>query len=119
MIIRIGTGIYPKTRKSSMTGSIVPAGTLEALGVEALRKLRVSVAAGAAAAVYNAGTTTPIPGVFVANTARRRISRRISIGGRTLQYENNYGRAPRVGPGRSCRRPVDLERGQKVVCDRD
>lgn len=93
VIIRIGTGVYAKTRKSSVTGSIVPAGTLETLSVEALRKLRVPVIPGAAAAAYNAGTTTQIPGVFVANTGRRRISRRISIGGRTLQYENNYGRA--------------------------
>ena len=93
VIIRIGTGVYAKTRKSSVTGSIIPAGTLETLGVEALRKLRVPVAPGAAAAAYNAGTTTQIPGAFVANTGRRRISRRISIGGRTLQYENNYGRA--------------------------
>ena len=93
VIIRIGTGVYAKTRKSSVTGSIVPAGTLETLGVEALRKLRVPVAPGAAAAAYNAGTTKQIPGAFVANTGRRRISRRISIGGRTLQYENNYGRA--------------------------
>ena len=90
---RYGMGVYAKTRKSSVTGSIVPAGTLETLGVEALRKLRVPVAPGAAAAAYNAGATTQIPGVFVANTGRRRISRRISIGGRTLQYENNYGRA--------------------------
>lgn len=93
VIIRIGTGVYAKTRKSSVTGSIVPAGTLETLSVEALRKLRVPVIPGAAAAAYNAGTTTQIPGLFVANTGRRRISRRISIGGRTLQYENNYGRA--------------------------
>ena len=93
VIIRIGTGVYAKTRKSSVTGNVIPAGTLETLGVEALRKLRVPVAPGAAAAAYNAGTTTQIPGVFVANTGRRRISRRISIGGRTLQYENNYGRA--------------------------
>lgn len=93
VIIRIGTGVYAKTRKSSVTGSIVPAGTLETLGVEALRKLRVPVTPGAAAAAYNAGAATQIPGVFVANTGRRRISRRISIGGRTLQYENNYGRA--------------------------
>ena len=93
VIIRIGTGVYAKTRKSSVTGSIVPAGTLETLGLEALRKLRVPVTPGAAAAAYNAGTTTQIPGLFVANTGRRRISRRISIGGRTLQYENNYGRA--------------------------
>lgn len=90
VLVRIGTGVYAKTRKSSVTGSIIPAGSLETLGVEALRKLRVPVSPGKAAAAYNAGTTTQIPGAFVANTGRRRISRRISVGGRSLKYENDY-----------------------------
>jgi hypothetical protein len=93
VIVRIGTGVYAKTRQSSVTGSIIPAGSLETLGVEALRKLRVIVAPGKGAAAYNEGVTTQIPGAFVANTGRRRISRRISVGGRTLKYENDYGRA--------------------------
>jgi len=91
VLVRIGTGVYAKTRKSSVTGSIIPAGSLETLGIEALRKLRVPVSPGKAAAAYNAGTTTQIPGAFVANTGRRRISRRISVGGRSLKYENDYG----------------------------
>jgi hypothetical protein len=74
-------------------GTCIPAGSLEILGVEALRKLGVSVAPGKAAAAYNARATTQIPGSFVANTGRRRISRRISVGGRALKYENDYGRA--------------------------
>ncbi len=94
VIVRIGTGVYAKTRQSLVTGAIIPAGSLETLGVEALRKLRVPVAPGKAAAAYDAGTTTQIPGVFVANTGQRRISRKISVGGRTLKYENDYGRAP-------------------------
>ena len=93
VIVRIGTGVYAKTRQSSVTGSIIPAGSLETLSVEALQKLRVIVTPGKAAAAYNEGATTQIPGVFVANTGRRRISRRISVGGRTLKYENDYGRA--------------------------
>ena len=91
VIVRIGTGVYAKTRRSSVTGEIIPAGTLEKLGLEALRKLGVSVAPGKAAATYNAGTTTQIPGAFVVNTGCRRISRKISVGGRTLKYENEYG----------------------------
>jgi hypothetical protein len=85
--------VYAKTRQSSVTGAIIPAGSLETLGVEALRKLGVPVAPGRAAAAYNAGATTQIPGIFVANTGRRRISRMISVGGRALKYENDYGRA--------------------------
>jgi hypothetical protein len=93
VVVRIGTGVYAKTRQSSVTGAIIPAGSLETLGVEALLKLRVPVAPGRAAAAYNSGATTQIPGAFVANTGQRRISRRISVGGRTLKYENDYGRA--------------------------
>lgn len=93
VIVRIGTGVYAKTRRSSVTGAMIPAGSLETLGVEALRKLRVPVAPGKAAAAYNAGATTQIPGVFIVNTGRQRISRRISVGGRTLKYESDFGRA--------------------------
>jgi predicted deacylase len=93
VLVRIGTGVYAKTRKSSVTGTTVPAGSLETLAVEALEKLGVTVSAGRAAAEYNAGVTTQLPGRFVANTGGRRISRRIVVGGRAVAYENNYGRA--------------------------
>ncbi len=90
VIVRIGTGIYAKTRRSSITGATIPAGSLETLATEALRKLGVAVGAGAAADAYNSGKTTQLPGAFVANTGRRRISRKITVGGRSVAYENNY-----------------------------
>ncbi len=93
VLVRIGTGVYAKTRKSSVTGATIPAGSLETLATETLRKLGVSVSAGSAAAAYNAGRTTQLPGTFVANTGRRRISRKIAVGGRSVIYENNYGRS--------------------------
>ena len=85
-IMRIGTGVYAKTRRSSITGALIPAGSLETLSLEALRKLGVSVAPGKAAAAYNSGATGQIPGTFVVRTDRR-ISRKISVGGRSLIYE--------------------------------
>lgn len=91
MLMRIGTGVYAKTRKSSVTGATIPAGSLETLATETLRKLGVQVTAGKAAAAYNAGKTTQLPGTFVVNTGRRRITRRIEVGGRTLAYENDFG----------------------------
>ena len=92
VLVRIGTGVYAKTRKSSITGAIVPAGSLESLAAEALREMGVLVVAGRAAAEYNAGTTTQLPGRLVANTGQRRVSRKIAVGGRVLEYENNYRR---------------------------
>lgn len=92
MLIRIGKGVYAKTRKSSVTGSDIPAGSLETLATELLIKLGVSVSAGSAANAYNSGETTQLPGAFVVNTGRRRISRKIEVGGRRLVYENDVDR---------------------------
>jgi hypothetical protein len=89
VLVRIGTGVYAKTRKSSVTGATVPAGSLETLATEALKKLGISVRAGKATAAYNSGKTTQIPGSFVVNTGARRISRKIEVGGRALIYEND------------------------------
>lgn len=90
VLVRIGTGVYAKTRKSSVTGATIPAGSLETLAVEALKKLGADVSASKAALQYNSGRTTQIPGQFVANTGTRRMSRKIAVGGRTLAYESDY-----------------------------
>ena len=91
VLVRIGTGVYAKTRKSSVTGATIPAGSLETLATEALKKLGVTVRASKAAAAYNSGKTTQLPGAFVANTGGRRIRRKIAVGGRSVVYENDYG----------------------------
>jgi len=93
VLVRIGTGVYAKTRKSSVTGATIPSGSLETLATEALKKMGVRVQVGRIAAEYNSGRTTQMPGTFVANTGARRISRKIAVGGRELAYENNYSRA--------------------------
>jgi len=96
VIVRIGTGVYAKTRKSSITGAIIPAGSLETLAAEALKRMGVKISVGRAAAAYNDGRTTQLPGAFVANTGDRRISRKIAVGGRSVKYENNHSRAEAV-----------------------
>jgi predicted transcriptional regulator of viral defense system len=93
VLVRIGTGVYAKTRISSVTGAVIPAGSLETLAQEALERLGVPVSPGATAVEYNAGRSTQLPGKLVVNTGRRRIRRNIAVGGRHLLYENNYGRA--------------------------
>ena len=92
VIVRISIGIYARTRKSSVTGAIVPVGSLETLAIEILTKMGVPFTPGRDAAAYNAGDTTQLPGAIVVNTGERRISRKITVGGRTLGYENNWQR---------------------------
>ena len=96
VIVRIGTGVYAKTRKSSITGATIPAGSLETLAAEALKRMGVKISVGRSAAAYNSGRTTQLPGAFVANTGNRRISRKIAVGGRSVKYENNHSRAEAV-----------------------
>jgi predicted transcriptional regulator of viral defense system len=90
VLVRIGTGVYAKTRKSSVTGAVIPAGSLETLAVETLKKLNVMPSESKAAAQYNSGSTTQLPGKFMVNTGKKRMSRKIAVGGRTLAYESDY-----------------------------
>ena len=90
VIVRIGSGLYAKTRTSSVTGAQVPAGSLETLAAEALGKMGIRFSAGHAAAAYNSGATMQLPGSFVVHTGNRRISAMIEVGGRRLVCENNF-----------------------------
>lgn len=87
-LVRIGLGLYAQTRRSSVTGVLVPVGSLETLATAALQRLGIEVTAGRAAQAYNNGETTQLPGVYVAHTGMRRISRVIVVGGRQLIYEH-------------------------------
>lgn len=89
ILIRIDTGVYAKTRVSSVTKTIVPAGSLETLSIEALRKMGVNVLPSKAMTDYDEGYTSQIPGALVVNTGRKRIRRKIIVGGRRLAYEND------------------------------
>ena len=91
-IVRISIGIYARTRKSSVTGATVPAGSLETPATETLMKMGVPSTPGRTATAYNAGDTNQLPGAFVVDTGERRISRKITVGGRALEYENNWQR---------------------------
>jgi predicted transcriptional regulator of viral defense system len=89
ILIRVGTGVYSKTRVSTVTGRRIAAGSLETLASEILDKFGIKVEPSRAAKAYNAGLTTQIPGSLVVNTGDKRISRKIFVGGRNLKYENN------------------------------
>ena len=112
IIVRIGLGIYAKTRKSSVTGVSVPAGSLETLATEVLEKMGVLFSLGRDAAAYNSGATTQLPGAFIVNTGNRRISRKLEVGVRVMPVEPGAldqahdGRGPLARPQRSGEQPV-------------
>jgi Family of unknown function (DUF6088) len=88
-LVRVSRGIFAKTRPNKFTGGLAPAGTFEAIAAEVFRKLRIDIAPGQLARDYNSGKTTQVPMLAVVDTGRRRITRKIEMGSRTLTYERS------------------------------
>ncbi|SIT39473.1 conserved hypothetical protein [Paraburkholderia piptadeniae] len=86
-LVRVSKGVYAKTRTNRFTGGLAPAATFEAIAAETFRKLRIEVSPGRLAREYNEGRTTQIPMDRVVSTGKRRISRKIQVGSRTIKYE--------------------------------
>ncbi|RDJ98584.1 DUF6088 family protein [Paraburkholderia lacunae] len=88
-LVRVGVGIYVKTRLNKFTHELAPAATFEEIAAEVFRKLEINIAHGKLARDYNAGKTTQVPMLAVVDTGRRRITRRISLGTRIVIYERS------------------------------
>jgi len=86
-LVRLGIGVYARTKPSVLSGRPIPSRPLEVLAPEALRKLGVQVGPSAIAKAYNAGLSTQVPAGIVLNTGKRRISRSLSFNGRSVAYE--------------------------------
>jgi len=67
-------------------------GLLGALAAETFDRLGIPWQLGAAQRRYNAGVTTQVPWRTTFDTGRRRISRRLQIGKRVVEYENDLTR---------------------------
>lgn len=85
-IVRLGYGLYCKTKISSLTGETVLAAPLTTVAKEALSRLGVQVIPSNAEIAYNAGRSTQVPtgrllGVKV------RFSRKIGYNGAYVHYE--------------------------------
>jgi hypothetical protein len=86
-LVRVSKGVYAKTRVNKFTGKLTPAAPFESIAAEAFRKLGIEVSPGSAARDYNEGKTTQIPMTPVVSTGKRRITRKIQVGSRTVKYE--------------------------------
>lgn len=92
-LVRVSKGAFAKARINKFTGLPTPAGTLEAVAAELFRKLNVEIAPCRSVDDYNTGRSTQVPMRATINTGQRRISRKVTVGGRTLSYENDHRRA--------------------------
>lgn len=91
-LARVSLGAYAKTRINRFSGNPMPAGTLEMIGREVFDKLKIEIAPNFLVEEYNSGKSTQIPVIPCVNTGGRRITRKITVGARSVEYESNATR---------------------------
>ena len=85
-LIKIGQGIFAKTKESKLTGKRVLETDFITTAKQALRKLKVKIFPSKAEQDYNSGKSTQVPtGLRIG--VNKRISRTISYNGREISYE--------------------------------
>jgi len=85
-LIKIGYGLYAKTKVSSLTGNTVPAEPLPSLAKKALNRLGVDTIPTRAEIDYQQGRSTQVPtGRLIG--VQKRVSRKISFEETTINYE--------------------------------
>ena len=94
-LVRIGIGVYARAMPSPLSGRPAPRKGLDVLAAEAFKLLDIPWKQGEAQRLYNAGLTTQVPWRTTFDTGPRRISRRLSVGQRVVDYENDFQRQPR------------------------
>lgn len=85
-LVRLGYGLYCKTKISSLTGQTVLAAPLTTVAKEALSRLGVQIIPSNAEIAYNAGQSTQVPTGRLLSV-KNRISRKIGYNGAYIHYE--------------------------------
>ena len=85
-LMKMGYGLYTRTRPSVLDGAPTPVKGLRALASEALARLGVETAPTRLEQAYNAGETTQVPTGRVVGVTRR-VRRKIGYGGFSLSFE--------------------------------
>jgi len=89
-IMKIGYGLYSKTKVSRFSGRITLARNLPEIATEALRRLGIETCPSTLESDYNAGRSTQVPtGRLIG--IKNRIRRRIGYNGTYVSYERIPG----------------------------
>jgi hypothetical protein len=86
LLINLGYGAYARSKKSIVSGAVVPERPLPELAKALLKKLRVETAPSSAEKAYNSGESTQVPTGRVIGV-KSRISRRIGYNGKYISFE--------------------------------
>lgn len=84
-LVKIGYGVYVKTRVSSYTGKVLPFTDLRTIAEATLQKLGVSVLPTKYETAYNNKQSTQVPDGFVVGVDKR-INRKLSYGEASIKY---------------------------------
>lgn len=85
-LVRLGVGVYAKTRVSTISGKRIMAGPLPDVGREALRKLRIPLVLTGFERELRDGRSTQVPTGRVVGVGKR-TSRKLSYQGQALEFE--------------------------------
>jgi len=85
-LIRIGSGLYARAKKSSITGKTIPEKPLPELARQSLKKLGVKIDASTIEKRYNKGETTQVPTGRVIGV-KGHVSRKIGYDGKYITLE--------------------------------
>lgn len=85
-LIKMGYGVYTRTRPSILDGAPTPVKGLRELAAEALKRFGVETAPTRFEEAYNAGKTTQVPTGRVVGV-RGRVRRKLSYNGTPLSFE--------------------------------
>ncbi|MEA1968037.1 MAG: DUF6088 family protein [Thermodesulfobacteriota bacterium] len=86
LIIRVGQGVYTRSRISSITKKPIPEQNLRIIAITALKKNGVTVLPTRYEQEYNKGTSTQVPtGLMIG--VNKRVTKKIGFNGRFVKYE--------------------------------
>ena len=86
-LVKLGVGVYAKSKTSVLSGKPIPIKPLEVLAPEALKKLGVKAEESRQTREYNSGSSTQVPTGIVFSVGKRRIQRKLGFNGKLVQYE--------------------------------
>ncbi len=86
MILRMGQGVYVRTKISSVTSKIIPEQNIRDIAITALKKSGIAVIPTPYELEYNDGKSTQVPTGAVIGV-NKRVNKKIGYNGRFVKYE--------------------------------
>ena len=87
ILIKIGYGVYVRSKVSSLSGNFILSSPLPELAKEALKKLRIETVETDAERAYNSRNSTQVPSGQQIGVRNSRVCRKIGFNGKIISYD--------------------------------